>query len=421
MLRILLADDEPLVLIGLQGMLEWEKMGYTVCGTARNGRIAQELIEREQPDIVIADVKMPVMDGLDLARACHEKGPLPVFIMLTSSEDFSYARRAIEAGVVDYLVKMELTPQSLCDALARAAEQVQKEKALHDTPPRMPSRTEMEAGLRTLQDRFLIRLYTGLIPDEEHLRQEKKGLELQLDGCLVAACCEILPAKAGMTSEQLLKLNLACCQMLETTLHNYLSVHATGTDVLHFNVLFALPEEPAGGLKALLEPLLKKASQIVYNYFSARLLWAVGRPVQDPLSLSRRCRELDTIRVLLSEAEPILFAVDLESDATASKLQTVAQVKAYIREHLSEKLTLADVAAVFNFSPGYLSQLFGRYGGGFVEYITEVRVAAAKEMLEKGDKKIYEIAEELGFESSFYFSKVFKKSTGLSPREYQQK
>lgn len=112
MLRILLADDEPLVLIGLQGMLEWEKLGYTVCGTARNGRIAQELIEREQPDIVIADVKMPVMDGLDLARACHEKGPLPVFIMLTSSEDFSYARRAIEAGVVDYLVKMELTPRA---------------------------------------------------------------------------------------------------------------------------------------------------------------------------------------------------------------------------------------------------------------------------------------------------------------------
>lgn len=419
MLRILLADDEPLVLIGLQGMLEWEKLGYTICGTARNGKLALEAIEREKPDIVIADVKMPVMDGLSLAHACHEKGPLPVFIMLTSSEDFSYARRAIEAGVVDYLVKMDLTPGSLCGALERASEKVKKERALTG---QMPSKSEMEEGLRTLQDRFLIRLYAGLIPDEAHLQQEMKGLDLHLDQpCLIAAWGEILPANAAMTTEQQLKLNLACCRMLETTLQNYLPVHATGTDVLHFSALFSLTEEQGRDGKAFLEPLLKKASQILYNYFSARLLWAVGRPAAAPLGLPRRCRELDTLRLLLSDSEPILFAEDMDSDASASKLQTVAQVKAYIRDHLSEKLTLADVAAVFSFSPGYLSQLFGKYGGGFVEYITEARVAAAKEMLEKGDKKIYEIAEELGFESSFYFSKVFKKATGLSPREYQQK
>ena len=84
MLKILLADDEPLVLIGLQGMLEWESLGCTICGTARNGRLALEAIEREKPDIVIADVRMPVMDGLCLAQECCKKGPLPVFIMLTS-------------------------------------------------------------------------------------------------------------------------------------------------------------------------------------------------------------------------------------------------------------------------------------------------------------------------------------------------
>ena len=419
MLRVLLADDEPLVLIGLQGMLDWEKLGYTICATARNGKLALEAIEREKPHIVIADIKMPVMDGLALARACREKGALPVFIMLTSSEDFSYARSAIEAGVVDYLVKIDLTPKSLCDALARAAEQVKKERALTG---QLPGPAEMAEGLRVLQDRFLTQLYAGLIPDEARLEQEARGLGLQLDSpCLVVACCAIHPSNPSLTSPQQLTLNLSCCRMLETTLQNSLFAHATSTDVLHFNVLFSLRADQADDPKALLEPLLKKASQIVYNYFSARLLWAVGRPATAPMGLPRRCRELDTLKLLVSDNEPVLFAEDMENDASASKLQIVAQVKAYIREHLSEKLTLADVAAVFNFSPGYLSQLFGRYGGGFVEYITEVRVAAAREMLEKGDKKIYEIAEELGFESSFYFSKVFKKATGLSPREYQQK
>lgn len=131
MLRILLVDDEPLVLIGLQGMLEWERLGYTVCGTARNGKLALELIEREKPDIVIADVKMPVMDGLTLARTCRERSALPAFIMLTSFEkEFDYIKQAMGAGVVDYLVKLDLTPENLQTALAKAAEKVKKGRAL---------------------------------------------------------------------------------------------------------------------------------------------------------------------------------------------------------------------------------------------------------------------------------------------------
>ena len=135
----------------------------------------------------------------------------------------------------------------------------------------------------------------------------------------------------------------------------------------------------------------------------------------------RRCRENAHLQPLLTVEQPIQFVEVNEGDATAGKMQVVAQVQEYIKNHLSEKLTLADVAAVFNFSPNYLSQLFGKYGdSGFVEYITETRIAAAKEMLEQGDLKVYEIAEKLGYESAFYFSKVFKKVTGLSPREYQQ-
>ena len=363
MLRILLVDDEPLVLIGLQGMLEWEKLGYTICGTARNGRQALELIEREKPDIVVADVKMPLMDGLTLARTCRERGPLPAFIMLTSFEEFDYIKQAMGAGVVDYLVKLDLTPENLQSALARAAEKVKKERALLGE---LPVQEDLSESVRTYQERFFVRLYAGLFQDEDELRQSLRHMEidLQSDSYLVASC--ILCANTEMPPAQQLKLSFSCARMLENTLQNYLPCYVTGTDVL-------------------------------------------------------RCRENAHLQPLLTEENPIQFVEVSDGDATAGKMQVVAQVQEYIRNHLSEKLTLADVAAVFNFSPNYLSQLFGKYGdSGFVEYITETRIAAAKEMLERGDKKVYEIAEELGFESSFYFSKVFKKVTGLSPREYQQ-
>ena len=195
----------------------------------------------------------------------------------------------------------------------------------------------------------------------------------------------------------------------------------TGADAMRCNVLFCLTDAQCQNYRTVLRPLLERASQILYNYFTVRLLWAVGRPTGSLLGLARCCRENAHLQPLLTVEQPIQFVEVNEGDATAGKMQVVAQVQEYIQSHLSERLTLADVAAVFNFSPNYLSQLFGKYGdSGFVEYITETRIAAAKEMLEQGDLKVYEIAEKLGYESAFYFSKVFKKVTGLSPREYQQ-
>ena len=418
MLRILLVDDEPLVLIGLQGMLEWEKLGYTICGTARNGKLALELIEREKPDIVIADVKMPVMDGLTLARTCRERGALPAFIMLTSFEEFDYIKQAMGAGVVDYLVKLDLTPENLQTALGRAAERVKKERALLGE---LPVQENLAESVRSYRERFFVRLYAGLFQDEHELEQSLQHMEIDLksDSYLVASC--ELCANTELAPSQQLKLSFACARMLETTLQNYLPCYVTGADVMHCNVLFCLTEVQNRNYRSILRPLLEKASQILYNYFTVKLLWAVGRPTSSLLGLARCCRENAHLQPLLTEENFIQFAEVNEGDATAGKMQIVAQVQDYIRSHLSEKLTLADVAAVFNFSPNYLSQLFGKYGdSGFVEYITETRIAAAKEMLEQGDLKVYEIAEKLGYESSFYFSKVFKKVTGLSPREYQQ-
>ena len=93
----------------------------------------------------------------------------------------------------------------------------------------------------------------------------------------------------------------------------------------------------------------------------------------------------------------------------------------YILQNLGKRLSLNDVAAVFNFNPSYLSQLFAKYAEcGFVEYITAARIDAAKEMLARGEGRIHEIADRLGVDSAFYFSKVFKKHVGVSPRECLQ-
>ncbi|GJM82345.1 hypothetical protein HMSSN139_48410 [Paenibacillus sp. HMSSN-139] len=112
----------------------------------------------------------------------------------------------------------------------------------------------------------------------------------------------------------------------------------------------------------------------------------------------------------------------LSSRKQSYKEQIVRNVQDYVKRNLSSKLSLNQVADVFNFSPNYLSHLFSKTAKiNFVEYVTETKIAAAKEMMVRGEGRIYEISQKLGYESAFYFSKVFKKVEGISPREFMQR
>lgn len=115
MYQLLIVDDEPLVQAGIRSMLNWNEMNIDICGTAMNGQAALKIIEETSPDIVITDIKMPVMSGLELAKVCRERygENSPYFIILTSYEDFQMARDALSYQVSDYLVKLELTPEVL--------------------------------------------------------------------------------------------------------------------------------------------------------------------------------------------------------------------------------------------------------------------------------------------------------------------
>lgn len=111
----------------------------------------------------------------------------------------------------------------------------------------------------------------------------------------------------------------------------------------------------------------------------------------------------------------------LKNKRKTYKDHVVSNVQKYIDNHIEDRLTLNDVAAVFGLTPNYLSALFKKSCSiGFTEYITQKKISRAKALLLEQDYKIYEVADQLGFESAFYFSKVFKKVEGVSPRDYIQ-
>lgn len=413
MTRIFLVDDEPLVLIGMQGMLNWGELGYEVVGTARNGAEALKAIEEKQPDIVVSDIRMPVMDGFTLAESCHRDGSsLPVFIMLTSYEEFDYVKRSMRLGVVDYLVKIDLTAESLAAALDKARTVVEKERRLQE--PAAPA-----VSMDSYRDRLFLQLYGGSLTDRALFDRQCAELDLHFDAPQYVVALGSLQAPEQST-DQLLTLSTSITRMAAETLPKYRPCRVTGMDLRHFSVL--LPLQSGEDAEDVLVPALQATGQILYNYFSSPIYWAVGRPVNDILQVAQSQKDaFATLQLLRSDA-PVVFYHERPNTPLDHRAQVVAQVQQYIREHLAGRLTLNEVAAVFNFSPNYLSQLFAQNSeSGFVEFVTATRIAAAKEMMASTDMKIYEISNAVGFESAFYFSKVFKKLEGVSPREYIQR
>lgn len=151
MIKLLIADDEALVCIGLQSMLKWEKYNIEIVGIAHNGAQEEEMIESLQPDIVITDIKMPVKSGLEVAESVREKhGRLPLFIILTSYEEFEYAHAAIKVQAVDYLVKLDLTPQTLENSIKKVTAIIGDYKS-SDVHPAMIHRSTLQEQ----RDKFL--------------------------------------------------------------------------------------------------------------------------------------------------------------------------------------------------------------------------------------------------------------------------
>lgn len=414
MFRVFIVDDEPLVLIGMQGMLDWGELGYEVVGTARNGAEALKAIEETRPDIVISDIRMPVLDGFALAEQCREKdSALPAFIMLTSFEEFDYVKRSMRLGAVEYLIKMDLTPEVLTAALERAGQAVQKERALRTAP------AAASGSLEAYRDRLFLQLYGGFFADRSHFDRICGELDLQFTAPHYIVAIAMLPQRE-LPTEQLMTLSVGVTRMAAETLPKYLPCRVTGLDLRHFSALF--PLQTAEDAEQTLAPVLQKTSRILYNYFSTELYWAVGRPVEDILQIGQSQQDAFAALPLLDESQPFVFYHDRAATQLDHRARVVAQVQEYIREHLDQRLSLNDVAAVFNFSPNYLSQLFAQNSeSGFVEFVTSTRIAAAKALMASTDLKIYEISDRIGFESAFYFSKVFKKLEGVSPREYMQR
>ncbi|MCB0203106.1 MAG: response regulator, partial [Anaerolineae bacterium] len=155
--KVFLVEDEIVTREGIRDSIDWEGAGLRLCGEAPDGELALSMVEAEIPDILITDIKMPFMDGLELSRIVRARLPQTRIVILSGHDEFRYAQQAIQLGVTDYLLK-PVGAQELLDVLTRIRSQIDDERRQQERLQTLQQQVKENAGV--LRQQFLLDLVT---------------------------------------------------------------------------------------------------------------------------------------------------------------------------------------------------------------------------------------------------------------------
>ena len=374
MYQVLFAEDELLVRLGLQNSIDWKAYDMELAAQADNGLQAYELFQKVRPDVVITDIRMEGMDGCELIEKIRQQDKECAIIVISCLDDFEILRRMIPYKIIGYILKASMTMDEVNEVLKKSTEYLKKigrEGKKTDPEKRSPEK-ELEKYLLGGSQK------TG-IPDQK-----------KIENLLVFSLKEEDQEKInGLAMEFVYDL-------VRRQLNKALIVKTGEKEFCVFSE--KMQKNP--------EDMISRVNHSVEEFLGVRFRVQKGmrKEGEDPKDFYLRVKE----------KQP-------GAGKNGSYDQIIVDAFSYMQEHYQESLSLTDISSVLGISSSYFSHLFKKQTGkNYVEYLNEIRLKAVMEDLKNSDFKIAVIAEKNGFHNFEYFSRFFKKATGLSPVKWRQ-
>ncbi len=389
MYSILIIDDEPIVKIALRSILPWEEHGFSICGTASNGLEALPLINQHHPDVIITDLKMPGMDGLELIRILKEQGYPGEILVLSNYEDFDSVRSALLLGAADYLLKIKIQPDTLLSCLNKTVEK------LKDRRPELFSETPQTKTENTGD--LLLEFFQGDTSLGDFLLEHKDArLGFMENSCAVCYVTfeKFLSNEAFSISGNLLR------DMILDAVQGFLQPYILVLS--DYSALVVFSQAELSGSEIKVEQLVKK----LYNRFTMYQSFAPDMPYQEALENYEEARSVFR---------------EFSSNEGHYKAD-VAKTLEYMETNYMHRLTLSSISANVNLSSSYLCRIFkSEVGTSITNYLNNLRVRKAATLIKENTLSMKEISSMVGIDDQLYFSRLFKKCMGISPSEYGKK
>ena len=477
MCNVLLVDDEYMIISGITYLIPWEELGLTLIGTALNGEEALEIVMKEQVDIVISDITMPIMTGLEFLREARKREKDFQIVFLSGYQEFEYAKEGMALGALNYLLK-PVDKRELLKSLELAVEKVNesqdKERLLYLTKRKMlkqlliDGENERAKKLFPLLTSKTFNAFVGSYTDSSFFKELDKQKDIfyftesneRIFGIILNKNKEELKnfyvelAKkypkdvflfAGPLVNEMedLKKSYEVAVSLEDSYYFYNLIQEgciwlelnNNLEKIYYDTSDELPLLSKLGKDNRLEDNINtildffNATPIPPNhirYFTllllsdARSYYDIKQPdsYQQEVDEIRNISNIDEIKALLNNLEKEIS--ELLDERSYNEL--THRVIDVIRKNYNSDLRLKQVADDLFVNAMYLGQTFKRdTNQTFSQYLNEYRMKKAEELLLKSNRNVNEIAHEVGYSSSGYFYKNFKDTYGITPKDFREK
>ncbi len=532
-IKVFLVEDEMVIRNGIVKSINWEKEGYRLVGEASDGELAYPMILKEKPDILLTDIKMPFMDGLELSRLVKQELPDTKILIFSGYDEFEYAKEAIRIGVTEYLLK-PVSSEQLLEVMRRISKQIEQDREEREMLRQYQE--DMKENVERERQNFFSHVIRGEVSIGEAVKNGKKyGMDLSAGFYSIILFKIFSTPEENIVSEHIWKI----CEKIETKVDEipYAYYFQRGID----GWVFLLTAESKEQMEERQKNLCDCLAEIMKNERKVEYFGGIGKPVERIRNLGQSFRDaerifaerftrqsnqflsgfekmdvykddefqikdlgdvgksremiekflnngtkeeleefmdtyfirmkedklqstlmrqyiiMDIYIVIMSFCEKI-DAVNHDYQQETEKLKStiqnmnsVSEIRLYItymlnqaielrdsiskkryadiikaaekmisEHYMSEEISLNSVADSVGMSPSYFSSVFSKESGKtFVEFLTETRMEKAKELLMCSALKTSEIGYEVGYKDPHYFSYIFKKTQGCSPKDYR--
>ncbi len=407
---VIVADDEDELRESMCTMIPWQELGFRLVGSASNGLDALQLVEKHEPDLLLTDIRMPFISGIELARQVREMRPMTNIAFLSGYDDFEYAQQAIQYNIISYMLK-PLTVKGLGDELRMIRQKIDAQFSMFRQA--VPQREGQAPQTNELMSLVL---------------DDYSDLDGKAEACAVR--CGLLPDVNDrpcytVIVSVLLKGDGSFDTPVSFTssVDQLISKYLRGASFFSLNKVVSVLAGSPADFGECLYILADEITQMSDRVLDRRCRVGVSRMSNTPAALRDAYRE--AMEALLQgdrEETGAQFIGDLEPAVKGGELLCKRALEALEQHYMDPDLSLVSLSGMLDVSPNHLSSCIKKYAGEtFINTLIQKRMEAARELLANSSLKVREVAERCGYTDQHYFSYCFKKYCGESPNSMRRR